>query len=355
IVGIYEKSEERLRIFDSGHSHPPQRILDLLMAAVTTLRPDVPGLAPFKASCKMQPFSLYNRQFDSHSCGFFAALYCELYLLHGADGTFIQNFDVNRHRRRMVRLIADLQRGGIPDYEAPQANEGSQECSAVHALSDLIEKAASNKVALESWVVRGQLLTGRVMVRNLAYHKRVFIRSSSDGCQNFLDWEAVFASSPVEGYDAFRFETALPADADKVEFRVGYSVDGMEYWDSNGDQSYEVIPPKRPSVPQGKVAAASSRTKATGTLEMTLRVMQQEFEIESIETELAVDFTKATCEDLARKGSEVLGDREGVSFESVATFDAAFGEYAELDMSEPLVPDENYIVNFSFDPSALQD
>src|SRR4051812_48340379 len=90
-------------------------------------------------------------------------------------------------------------------------------------------------------------------------------------------------------------------------------------------------------------------------MEVTLRVMQQEFEIESSKMELAVDYSKDTCEVLARKGRELLGDREGVSFESVTTFDATFGEYVELAMSDTRVPDENYVVNFNFDPSALHD
>ncbi|KAH7699950.1 protein phosphatase 1 regulatory subunit 3C-B-like isoform 2, partial [Aphelenchoides avenae] len=396
IVGIYEKTDETLRIFDSGHSYPTQRTVDLLTAAVLTLRPDVPGLVPYNVKCVMQPFSLYNRQFDGTSSGFFAALYAELYLLYGREGTFIEYFDVDRLRRRVVRLIAALQRGQIPEYKKPQVSMGLQshivyDGQLEFPLSELFAKADSSKVVLESSVVRGGILSGRILVRNLAYDKAVFVRSTYNGWKNYLNWDAVYESSPADGFDLFRFEAALPVTAEKVSTQngtnavtsgcAGYRVHDLEYWDSNGGKNYGVQLQRR-TVSQEtaggymhfvqQAEALVNRFESlvvvsspppeqelspttVSSLEVTVRIMQQDFEVESTEVTLAVDFAKECSADIARKVIGVLGDREGVSFESILVFDAHIADYVQLEESNVLVKGGEYVVLLSFDPTALQD
>ncbi|KAH7695181.1 Protein H18N23.2 a, partial [Aphelenchoides avenae] len=218
-------------------------------------------------------------------------------------------------------------------------------------------------------------------VRNLAYDKTVFVRSTYNGWKNYLDWCAIYESSPADGYDLFRFEAALPGNAEKVEFCAGYIVYGIEYWDSNGGNNYGVQLQRRVGswerdggymhvVQQAEalfnrfksIVMVSSPppeqelgSPTVSSLEVTVRIMQQNFEVESTEVTLAVDFAKECSADIARKVIGVLGDREGVSFESILVFDANIADYVQLEASNVLVKGGKYVVLLSFDPTALQD
>ncbi|KAJ3287242.1 hypothetical protein HK104_008711 [Borealophlyctis nickersoniae] len=99
----------------------------------------------------------------------------------------------------------------------------------------------------------GQVLAGSVLVRNIAFEKRVVVRVSSDMWRTYKDVEAGFGESvsgsfgASAGVDRFRFGVDLNEDLElgdggiaKIQFAVQYTVGGVEHWDNNAGQNYEV-------------------------------------------------------------------------------------------------------------------
>ncbi|KAL0091806.1 carbohydrate-binding module family 21 protein [Phycomyces blakesleeanus] len=99
-------------------------------------------------------------------------------------------------------------------------------------------------------------IVGQVQVRNLAYHKTVWVRYTFDCWQTVENVEAVYRE-PVGGkdpnnsnYDIFiftiqlnRLSTNRPANNNvlaTLDFAVQYTVDGREVWDNNEGKNYSV-------------------------------------------------------------------------------------------------------------------
>lgn len=82
-------------------------------------------------------------------------------------------------------------------------------------------------------------MVGTVKVKNLSFHKEVFIRSSWDGWKTKTDTfctysQIVGASGAYVIYDTFSFKLTLPPHSRNLEFCVCFKADDKEFWDSNG-------------------------------------------------------------------------------------------------------------------------
>lgn len=102
-------------------------------------------------------------------------------------------------------------------------------------------KLELNNVSLENVIIKESESTvvGTVKVKNLSFHKEVFIRSSWDSWKSQTDTfctysQIVGASGAYVIYDTFSFKLTLPPHSRNLEFCVCFRTDEKEYWDSNG-------------------------------------------------------------------------------------------------------------------------
>lgn len=96
-------------------------------------------------------------------------------------------------------------------------------------------------MSLENVIIKEaeSTVVGTVKVKNLSFHKEVFIRSSWDGWKSETDTfctysKIVGASGAYVIYDTFSFKLTLPPHSRSLEFCVAYRSDGQEFWDNNG-------------------------------------------------------------------------------------------------------------------------
>ncbi|KAK6638652.1 hypothetical protein RUM43_006919 [Polyplax serrata] len=103
-----------------------------------------------------------------------------------------------------------------------------------------------NNVCLENVIVKEneQLVVGTVKVRNLDFHKEVFVRATSDGWKTQEDAFCLYVpnSPPSHGltvlYDTFSFRLTLPPKSSKIEFCVCFKCSGTDFWDNNYGKNY---------------------------------------------------------------------------------------------------------------------
>lgn len=102
-------------------------------------------------------------------------------------------------------------------------------------------KLELNNVSLENVIIKESESTvvGTVKVKNLSFHKEVFIRSTWDSWKSQTDTFCTFsqivgASGAYVIYDTFSFKLTLPPHSRNLEFCVCFRADEKEYWDSNG-------------------------------------------------------------------------------------------------------------------------
>lgn len=89
-------------------------------------------------------------------------------------------------------------------------------------------------------------LEGVVLVRNLAYEKRVTARYSLNGWKTFSDVDGQFVSAnATASLDRFVFCTTVkcPAQRDlvRMDLAVRYQVTGGEHWDNNDGQNHGFV------------------------------------------------------------------------------------------------------------------
>ncbi|KAJ1521415.1 hypothetical protein ONE63_003088 [Megalurothrips usitatus] len=121
-----------------------------------------------------------------------------------------------------------------------------------------------HNVSLENVIVREaeQVVVGTVKVKNLAFHKEVLVRSTSDGWATHEDAYCTYLASGAHAagvpvlYDTFSFRLALPPQSRRLEFCVRFQCehDGVprDYWDSNGGNNYVLL---RNSTPPASASA----------------------------------------------------------------------------------------------------
>lgn len=130
---------------------------------------------------------------------------------------------------------------------------------------DFRSKLDSKCVSLENAIVKDgengtQTLTGTIKVKNLMFHKEIYIRLTFNGWQTFNDILCTFVPSSVgpelpnskkhDKFDTFSFSVKLPESGSgkssrSIAFCVRYvSGDGSvgpieEYWDNNDGENYK--------------------------------------------------------------------------------------------------------------------
>jgi len=138
----------------------------------------------------------------------------------------------------------------------------------------------SNVMGLESIeLVDGSILKGTIQVKNLAYHKLVFIRYTLDNWNTSKETPAVYTSAVTNGtafysdvgLDLFTFtidmtsqfnafnQSLVPHFADHpiiMSFAIRYEVNHCTYWDNNNTNNFQLefvqLPISEPSVTRKK-------------------------------------------------------------------------------------------------------
>ncbi|KAG0287468.1 hypothetical protein BGZ98_004625, partial [Dissophora globulifera] len=88
-------------------------------------------------------------------------------------------------------------------------------------------------------------LEGKILVENIAFHKHVSVRYTTDFWQSYTEVSAEFEESVMPStVDRFSFVISLEMDRTMVEktfcMAVRYQVNGREFWDSNQGKNYHV-------------------------------------------------------------------------------------------------------------------
>ncbi|KAL0269164.1 UNVERIFIED_CONTAM: hypothetical protein PYX00_006981 [Menopon gallinae] len=119
---------------------------------------------------------------------------------------------------------------------------------------DFRRRLDTNNVSLENVIVKEaeQAVIGTVKVRNLAFHKEVFVRMTSDDWETQEDAFCTYVpnSPPAHGvtvlYDTFSFRLTLPPRSRKLQFCVCFRCSGLEYWDNNFGKNYSIVKKEHP-------------------------------------------------------------------------------------------------------------
>ena len=96
-------------------------------------------------------------------------------------------------------------------------------------------------VSLESVLVSARALSGTVGVRNVDFHKRVFVRYTTNEWATSVDQEATFLASRGPTVDTFAFEVPCAARVRRLAFAVCFESCGRQFWDSNDGHNYLVV------------------------------------------------------------------------------------------------------------------
>ena len=97
-------------------------------------------------------------------------------------------------------------------------------------------------VALEKCGARDRTVTGIILINNIDFRKRVFIRYTVNSWSTFSDTDATYLpikSSPPH-LDRFMFTLHLPQRRRELEFCICFAVNSLEYWDNNEGRNYKV-------------------------------------------------------------------------------------------------------------------
>ena len=85
-----------------------------------------------------------------------------------------------------------------------------------------------------------QQLIGKLWVTNASYWKYVSIKYTFNRWLNTYEREAQHRchSNDYRNIDQFEFTVDIPADVDRIDFVLRYSVNGQEHWDNNEGKNY---------------------------------------------------------------------------------------------------------------------
>lgn len=96
---------------------------------------------------------------------------------------------------------------------------------------------------------RNNIVHGKILVRNISYHKRVVVKYTLDGWNTMYEMDAVFLSDaghliPTSylQFDIFHFilaDAQLAGDS-RLQFCVRYETMDTEWWDNNNGRNYAV-------------------------------------------------------------------------------------------------------------------
>ena len=122
----------------------------------------------------------------------------------------------------------------------------------VSDYSQFRELLDTNNVSLESISINGLSIVGTIKVKNLAFHKTVFARFTSDNWATCHDVNAYYVNNGLANgqgmvltsqIDTFSFTYDLSAEftkCDNIQFAVCFRCEGQEFWDNNIRKNYVI-------------------------------------------------------------------------------------------------------------------
>lgn len=112
------------------------------------------------------------------------------------------------------------------------------------ALPCFLDTIREKQVNLENAAVTDPVnltITGTVRVRNLDFHKSVYVRYSTDNWRSFSDLQASYVENSCDGFsDKFTF--TLYGNSiligQRIEMAIRFHCRGQQFWDNNYDTNY---------------------------------------------------------------------------------------------------------------------
>lgn len=111
-------------------------------------------------------------------------------------------------------------------------------------LPNFLDKVREKQVSLENAAVTDPTnltISGTVRVRNLDFHKSVYIRYSSDNWASYSDLQANYCDGSCDGFsDTFTFTlfgNSLQI-GQRLEMAIRFHCRGQQFWDNNFDTNY---------------------------------------------------------------------------------------------------------------------
>jgi len=96
-----------------------------------------------------------------------------------------------------------------------------------------------------SWPAYANSLNYAVLVKNLAYSKKVSIVYTTDNWKTTYVTPLSYGSTTSSGNEIWLLSTLIALDVQNITFCVSYDVNGVTYWDNNGGLNYQLgIPGK---------------------------------------------------------------------------------------------------------------
>ncbi|KAJ8977983.1 hypothetical protein NQ317_017156 [Molorchus minor] len=112
------------------------------------------------------------------------------------------------------------------------------------AIPTFLDIVRDNQVCLENAYVDDPIMLsikGIVRVRNLDFHKSVYIRYTLDSWKTFADVQAVYVKNSCDGFsDKFSFLIYAHTSSigQRLEFACRFQCKGCQYWDNNKGANY---------------------------------------------------------------------------------------------------------------------
>lgn len=125
-------------------------------------------------------------------------------------------------------------------------------------LPCFLDKVREKQVSLENCAVTDPIsltITGSVRVRNLDFHKSVYVRYTIDSWKSFADIQANYVNNSCDGFsDKFSFTVfgnSLQI-GQRIEIAVRFHCKGQQFWDNNYDSNYcfQCLPVNQQPKPQ---------------------------------------------------------------------------------------------------------
>lgn len=111
-------------------------------------------------------------------------------------------------------------------------------------LPSFLEKVREKQVCLENAAVTDPInmtITGTVRVRNLDFHKSVYIRYSLDNWKSYSDLQGNYVSGSCDGFSdtfSFMFFGNSLQIGQRIEMAIRFHCKGQQYWDNNYGTNY---------------------------------------------------------------------------------------------------------------------